>query len=113
MLQQAAEHCRGSQYLRMGEEIAGTHHEKWNGQGYPRGLAGEYIPLSGRIMALVDVYDALISQRCYKPAFPHEQAMEIILEARGELFDPALVDAFVEIEPQIQQIAQRFQDKQE
>ena len=77
-------------------EIAHFHHEKWDGSGYPRGLIGEAIPLPARLMALADVFDALISRRVYKPPFPLEKAVELILEGRGSHFDPELVDAFVE-----------------
>ena len=76
---------------------AGSHHERWDGTGYPRGLKGTDIPLHGRIMALVDVYDALISERPYKPAFTHEKSVEIIMEGRGKHFDPQIVDTFLEI----------------
>jgi len=86
-----------NKYLKMGMEIAGSHHEKWDGSGYPEGLAGEAIPLSARIMALVDVYDALRSARVYKEAYPHGQAVAMIIEGRGRHFDPAVVDAFLEI----------------
>lgn len=79
-------------------EIAGSHHEKWNGEGYPLGLAGEQIPLVGRIMALADVYDALVSERVYKKALSHEEAMDIIIKDRGSHFDPVIVDAFVALE---------------
>lgn len=79
--------------LQLSETIALTHHEKWNGSGYPRGLAGEAIPIEGRIVALADVFDALTSKRCYKPAFPVEQALDIIRKDSGSHFDPALVDA--------------------
>ncbi len=111
ILRRAAKKIEGSNYLEMSEDIAGTHHEKWNGTGYPEGLAGENIPLSGRIMAIADVYDALISERCYKPPFPHEKAMSIILEEKGKLFDPVIVEAFVEIETTILDIAARFGDE--
>jgi len=77
--------------------LAGSHHEKWDGSGYPRGLKGDEIPLHGRVMAIVDVYDALISKRPYKPAFTHEKALELIRESRGTHFDPVLVDVFLEI----------------
>ncbi|NMT18556.1 HD domain-containing protein, partial [Vibrio parahaemolyticus] len=73
-----------SSFLRVAKEISLTHHEKWDGSGYPNQLSGEEIPLSGRLMALADVYDALISKRVYKPAFSHEKAREIILEGRGK-----------------------------
>jgi putative two-component system response regulator len=81
-------------FLRIAGEIAHTHHEKWDGSGYPRGLKGEDIPLSGRIMALADVYDALISRRVYKPPFTHARAVDIILQGRGTHFDPNLADIF-------------------
>ncbi len=82
-------------FLRLGAEIAYTHHERWDGSGYPQGLAGEAIPLSGRLMALADVYDALISRRVYKLPYPHTQAVTIIVQGRGAHFDPAVVDAFL------------------
>ncbi|HEB70488.1 MAG TPA: PAS domain S-box protein, partial [Desulfobulbus sp.] len=85
-------------FLTMGQEIAHFHHEKWDGSGYPLGLSGSAIPLSARIVALADVYDALTSKRCYKSAFSHEQAREIILENRGSHFDPDVIDAFLEQE---------------
>jgi putative two-component system response regulator len=77
--------------------FAGSHHEKWDGTGYPRGLKGADIPLQGRIMAVADVYDALISERPYKKAFTHEKAVEIIKESRGSHFDPKIVDVFLEV----------------
>lgn len=97
-------------FLRYAREIAQTHHEKWDGSGYPNGLKGEAIPLSGRLMAIADVYDALITKRVYKPAFPHEKAMEIIKDGRGTHFDPRLVDALLAIEPRFIQIAEEFAD---
>jgi len=111
ILHQAARKIEGSNYLAMGKDIAGTHHEKWNGTGYPKGLAGEESPLSGRIMAIADVYDALRSKRCYKPPFSHEKGMEIILEEKGKLFDLAVVEAFVDIEDWVRQIAREFADR--
>jgi putative two-component system response regulator len=77
--------------------FAGSHHERWNGMGYPRGLGGEEISLQGRIMALADVYDALVSERPYKKAFSHETAVEIITEERGKHFDPQIVDIFLKV----------------
>ncbi|MCL2260230.1 MAG: response regulator [Fibromonadales bacterium] len=77
--------------------FAATHHEKWNGSGYPRGLKGEEIPLQGRLLAIADVYDALTSSRSYKKAFTHEQAVNIIAEGRGTHFDPVLLDLFLEV----------------
>ncbi|SDG56149.1 HD-GYP domain-containing protein [Roseospirillum parvum] len=100
-----------SSFLRLAREIAHTHQEKWDGTGYPQGLKGTDIPLSGRLMALADVYDALISRRVYKPPFPHGKAVEIITEGRGRHFDPDLVDAFLRIEGHFARIAARFSDE--
>jgi putative two-component system response regulator len=97
-------------FLRYAREIAHTHQEKWDGSGYPRGLKGEEIPLSGRLMALADVYDALISKRIYKPPMPHEEAVRIILRGKGQHFDPDIVDAFVELEKTFRNIALTFAD---
>ncbi|NWG86022.1 MAG: two-component system response regulator [Hydrogenophilaceae bacterium] len=97
-------------FLRVAREIAYAHHEKWDGSGYPLGLSGDAIPLSARLMAVADVYDALISKRVYKPAFPHEKAVEIISESKGSHFDPDLADAFIAIADQFNGIAQRFKD---
>jgi putative two-component system response regulator len=83
-----------SVFLTHAKIMAGTHHEKWDGSGYPRGIAGNDIPLQGRLLALVDVYDALISERPYKKPFPADQALEIIKEGSGAQFDPALVEIF-------------------
>jgi HD-GYP domain-containing protein (c-di-GMP phosphodiesterase class II) len=82
-------------FLTMACTIARSHHEKWNGQGYPDGLQGDQIPLSARMMAIADVYDALRSERCYKKSFSHNKAVEIITAERGEHFDPKIVDAFM------------------
>ncbi|MDR3139034.1 MAG: response regulator [Treponema sp.] len=84
-------------FLAYAKIFAGTHHEKWDGSGYPQGLAGEAIPLQGRIMAIADVYDALTSARPYKRAFSHTQAMEIILSGKGTHFDPLLIEVFEKI----------------
>ena len=85
-----------AEVLKVAELIALSHHEKWNGKGYPRGLSGGKIPLVGRIVGLVDVFDALISKRPYKDPFPVEVALDIIKKERGEHFDPDLVDVFLE-----------------
>jgi putative two-component system response regulator len=90
-----------SDFLKHAKIFAGTHHEKWDGTGYPAGLAGEEIPLQGRLMAIADVYDALASRRPYKTAFPHEKAAGIIRDGKGTHFDPILVDVF-------EQVANRF-----
>jgi putative two-component system response regulator len=102
-----------STFLRLAREIAHFHQEKWDGSGYPEKLAGEKIPLSARLMAVADVYDALISRRVYKEPFTREKAVEIIREGRGKHFDPDMVDAFVEIEEEFAAIAQRFADSEE
>ena len=92
-------------FLCMAENIVFTHHEKWDGSGYPQRLAGEDIPLCGRIMALADVYDALISRRVYKPPFTHSKAVGIIVEGAGTHFDPDIVDVFAEFSQAFRQIA--------
>jgi len=97
-------------FLRTAKEIALSHQEKWDGSGYPEGLAGDAIPLSARLMALADVYDALISRRVYKEGMPHDEAMTIIRDGRGCHFDPDMTDAFVEIQDELQAIAARFVD---
>jgi putative two-component system response regulator len=84
-------------FLVHARRFAGSHHEKWNGMGYPRGLKGEDIPLEGRVMAVADVYDALVSERPYKNAFSHEQAVDIIVKDSGTHFDPTIVSAFLNV----------------
>ncbi len=100
-------------FVNMGIAIAHHHHERWDGTGYPDGLAGEDIPLAARIMALADVYDALRSQRPYKEPFSHERSCEIIVEGAGRHFDPAVVDAFKEVESKFAEIRQRLTDSGE
>ncbi len=95
ILEQAEQRLGGNSFLRLATEIAYGHQEKWDGSGYPRGLGGEEIPLSARIMAVADVYDALISTRPYKRPLPHEAALKYIRNGRGRHFDPDLVDAFL------------------
>jgi len=102
-----------STFLRLAREIAHYHQEKWDGSGYPEGLSGDRIPLSARLMAVADVYDALISRRVYKPPFPHEKAVAIISEGRGTHFDADLVDAFLEIAGEFHAIAERYADSEE
>ena len=94
-------------------EIALSHQEKWDGSGYPQGLAGESIPLSARLMALADVYDALISRRVYKDPMSHARAREVIAAGRGQHFDPDIVDAFFALEVDFQNVALRFEDQDE
>lgn len=98
-------------FLKYAKEIAYFHQEKWDGSGYPEGVTGEDIPISARIMAVADVYDALISRRVYKPAMSHQEAIAIIAEGQGHHFDPDIVTAFLEIQGEIQQIAADFGDK--
>ncbi|WP_421569680.1 response regulator [Stenotrophomonas sp. PD6] len=98
------------QFLQVAQEIAYGHHEKWDGSGYPQGIAGDDIPIPARLMALADVYDALISRRVYKPGMPHEAAAAIIAQGRTTHFDPDVVDAFLAIDAQFHQVAQRFAD---
>jgi len=100
-------------FLTFAEEIAYTHQEKWDGSGYPQGLKGDGIPICGRLMALVDVYDALISKRVYKAPFPHSKAVAIIAEGKGQHFDPHMVDAFLEIQEEFRSIALEFADFEE
>ena len=97
-------------FLSMAKEIALSHQEKWDGTGYPQGLAGDAIPMSARLMAVADVYDALISRRVYKEGMPHAQAVGIIAQGRGSHFDPDIADAFVALRDEFYAIAQRFAD---
>jgi len=100
-------------FLSMAKEIALSHQEKWDGSGYPEGLAGDAIPISARLMALADVYDALISRRVYKDGMSHEAAFEIIFANKGSHFDPDIVDSFVLIQEEFRAIALRFSDADE
>ncbi len=92
------------EFLKHAKIFAATHHEKWDGSGYPKGLKGLEIPLQGRLMAIVDVYDALVSDSPYKKAFSHEEAVEIISASKGKAFDPDLVDVFLEISDEFNRI---------
>lgn len=94
--------------VRMGIAIARSHHERWDGSGYPDGLGGQGIPLPARIMSLVDVYDALRSERCYKAAFSHDKARKIIREGSGSQFDPAIIEVFNEIEADFERVFNYF-----
>ena len=97
-------------FLRIAKEIAYSHHEKWDGSGYPQGLAGEAIPLAARLMAIADVYDALISSRVYKAAMSHEEAVKIISNGKASHFDPDMVDAFLALQAEFHDIAVRYAD---
>jgi putative two-component system response regulator len=98
--------------LRVGEAIARTHHEKWDGSGYPAGLRGVEIPLYGRIVAIADVFDAMTSARPYKETFSVEEALDKIREGRGSHFDPDVVDAFFEILDEIRAIKQQYESSE-
>lgn len=97
-------------FLQYAKEIAYCHHEKWDGSGYPQGLRGEEIPFSARLMALADVYDALISKRVYKAAMPHDKARDIIIAGKNSHFDPEIVDVFLREEKSFQEIARKYAD---
>lgn len=101
---------QGGSFLRFAREIAHCHHEKWDGSGYPQGLAGDDIPISARLMAVADVYDALMSRRTYKEAYSHERAIEMIQADRGRHFDPDVVDALQGLAETCREIAQRYRD---
>lgn len=107
-----AENALGTkvEFLSFAKSIALSHHEKWNGSGYPQGLAGDDIPIPSRLMAVADVYDALISRRVYKDGLTHEKAVQIMIEGRGTHFDADMLDAFVEIQEEFLAIARRFAD---
>ena len=95
MIHQVIEDTNDEEYIKFAYEVATYHHEKWNGKGYPYGLEGEAIPISARIMAIADVYDALTMERVYKKPFPVEKALSIIEEDAGSHFDPILAPLFV------------------
>jgi adenylate cyclase len=99
-----------NRFLQFGKEMAYTHHEKWDGSGYPEGLNGENISLLGRIMTIADVYDALISKRPYKPPFTHEEAVSFITKNKGTHFDPDIVEAFLKIHQEFRKIASELPD---
>ena len=109
-----SEHAQDNRYalsfLEIAREIAGGHHEKWDGSGYPRGLSGNDIPLAARLMALADVFDALICKRHYKNAFPLDECIDIIRQGRGQHFDPAIVDVFLANIDAFAAIAERHAD---
>ena len=97
-------------FLTFAKSIALSHQEKWNGSGYPEGLSGDDIPIAARLMAVADVYDALISRRVYKDSMPHEKAVQIMIAGKGSHFDPDMLDAFLDIQDEFRSIAQRFTD---
>ncbi|MEY2861139.1 MAG: hypothetical protein RL392_1597 [Pseudomonadota bacterium] len=100
-------------FLQCAKDIAYSHQEKWDGSGYPEGLSGDAIPLSARLMAVADVYDALITRRVYKPAFSHEVAVDLIKKGRGKHFDPDIADAFMSIDMHFKAIAEMHSNDEE
>jgi putative two-component system response regulator len=112
-LQRAEKKLGYNSFLTYAKEIAWTHHEKWDGSGYPNRLKGNEIPIPGRMMAIADVYDALISKRVYKPPFSHTEALSIMAESRGTHFDPLMFDMFYRFESAIRTIALQFADSDE
>lgn len=104
IIQETFGHLGDEQYAQMAYQVARYHHEKWNGKGYPEGLAGERIPLCARIMAIADVFDAVSQSRCYRKAMPLEQCFAIIAEGSGQDFDPVLAEIFLEIKDKVEEI---------
>lgn len=111
ILEEAARKVRGGSYLEEAINLANYHHEKWNGKGYPEGLSGEDIPLSARVMAVADVFDALTSKRVYKDAMPFAQAVDIIREDAGSHFDPLCVEAFLDSLGEVKKVMEEFRDE--
>ena len=112
-LNAALERYPEARFLQVACEIAATHHERWDGSGYPKGLREEEIPLSGRIVALADVYDALTSRRCYKDPYAHSVARSIIVGDAGKHFDPDIVEAFIQVEGDFVAVYDRFKETDE
>ena len=111
ILTRAIEMVPGSDYLNEARRLASFHHERWDGKGYPTGISGEDIPLSARIMAVADVFDALVSKRSYKEGFPIEKAFDIIREGAGTQFDPDVAKAFLDAREEATEIAEHFNEK--
>ena len=110
ILEKAINTVKGGSYLKEARNMAAYHHERWDGKGYPEGLHGEVIPLSARVMAVADVFDALASPRIYKPAFPLEKALSIIEEGAGTQFDPKCVEVFMENLTEVKQVLKKYQE---
>ncbi len=111
VLIEATHELNGNPMVKIAAEIALGHHERWDGKGYPSGLHGEQIPVGARLMAVADVYDALVSKRPYKKPYPHMVAVQEIVKGKGTQFDPDVVDAFVQISAKLPAIYDRFKDK--
>ncbi|MBQ9333136.1 MAG: HD domain-containing protein [Lachnospiraceae bacterium] len=110
IIEKAISTVSGESYLKEARNMAAYHHERWDGKGYPEGLHGQVIPLSARIMAVADVFDALVSPRVYKPAFPLEKALKILEEGAGTQFDPKCVEVFMEALPEVKHIMIKYQE---
>ncbi len=110
IIEKAINTVQGENYLKEARNMAGYHHEKWDGSGYPEGLKGSVIPLSARIMAVADVFDALTARRVYKDPMPSEKAISIIVEGSGTQFDPKCVEAFVDSEVEVRRVLKKYQD---
>ncbi len=108
IMENAISTVEGDSYLKEARNMAAYHHERWDGKGYPEGIHGEVIPLSARIMAVADVFDALTSKRVYKPAFPLEKALEILEEGKGKQFDPKCIEVFMESLPEVKVILKKY-----
>ena len=113
ILQKAIDHVGENPFLKMAYDVARWHHERWDGKGYPDGLAGDRIPLSARVMTVADVYDALVSRRPYKEPFSHETAMELITADSGSRFDPDIINAFVVCQEALYAIAMQYSESGE
>ena len=110
IMEKAIETVQGENYLKEARNMAAYHHEKWDGSGYPEGLKGPVIPLSARIMAVADVFDALTAKRVYKEPMSYEKAMSIIEEGSGTHFDPKIVEVFVESEKEVRRVLKKYQE---
>lgn len=108
IMETAISSVHGESYLKEARNMAAYHHERWDGKGYPEGLHGDVIPLSARIMAVADVFDALTSPRVYKPAFPMEKAVEMLKEGAGSQFDPKCVEVFLEALPEVREVLEKY-----
>ncbi|MBQ1881552.1 MAG: HD domain-containing protein, partial [Lachnospiraceae bacterium] len=108
IMENAISTVEGDNYLKEARNMAAYHHERWDGKGYPEGIHGEVIPLSARIMAVADVFDALTSPRVYKPAFPLEKALAILEEGKGTQFDPKCVEVFMDSLPEVKVILKKY-----
>ncbi|MEY4100535.1 MAG: Cyclic di-GMP phosphodiesterase response regulator RpfG [Pseudomonadota bacterium] len=113
LMQAQVANVESFEFIQIAKDIVYSHHEKWDGSGYPQGLVGDAIPIPARLMAVADVYDALISRRVYKVGMSHEKACAIIEDGRGKHFDPDVVDAFVQLAGEFHAIAQRYADNDE